>query len=522
MSFAVMTTVLLNLVVCIGGKLTSSQASTPSSLQSPTSQKAEQEVSLAWFTSSKLRGTDIISSESAKLFVNNVYQTLDDKIFAPTFKKELREQNLKALIAEVDTNSSWSRAKLTQLINNQLSKLSISHVRVFDPVEGEQLFRLFTQQSPSTAKTDPTVSTQIRGFIGIVQVKSFVTPQITRRAVEQAKAQLSQTKAILIDLRGNGGGVQSAISYLIEDIIGPDKVIATERTRNGIAMKQPYIFRGYFDDSVKNIGLAEMKLSQQKKYIQYRTRFEANKDPRPYFVLVDNQCGSACEVFAAAAQEHRAAKILGVRTSGSVLGGGVFKLRWPGFVILAPIAQTISPNGNTIEGKGIEPDIEISECKNSGEQCFEKAVEIVVANEYNPKSNFSEVEFFKGTWECSIQSSPNNKFRWSLTQGLNNAWLVGFVQVGNNKVSNDFWRLVQGRIERFAFTGDGTFVSVTSNGWESQRLKFAGSANQKTGEFQVRQTITTKGNREFRALWERLGNERKWSPFSDERCIKLN
>lgn len=144
------------------------------------------------------------------------------------------------------------------------------------------------------------------------------------------------------------------------------------------------------------------------------------------------------------------------------------------------------------------------------------------ANEASTKSNFREVEFFKGTWECSIQGSPNDKFRWSVTEGLNNAWLVGFVQVGKNKVSNDFWRLVKGRIERFAFTGDSTFVKVGSNGWESNQLKFAGSANQKAGEFQVRQTITRNSSREFRALWERMGEDQKWSPFSNERCIKLS
>lgn len=377
--FAVMTAVLLNVSSCTIDKSTSSQPSTHSSLQSPTSQETEEQVSLDWFTSSTLRGTDIVSSAEAKLFVNDVYQKLDDNIFDPTFKQELREQNLKALIAEVDTKSSWSRSELTQLTNQQLAKLSISHVRVFDPVEGEQLFRLFTQESPPTTETDSTVSAQVRDAVGILRVKSFVTPQITRRAIEQAKAKLSQAKTILIDLRGNGGGVQSAISYLIEDIIGSDKVFAIERTRNGIGMQEPYVFRGYFDDSVKNIGLAEIKLSQEKKFIEYRTRFEARNDPRPYFVLVDNPCGSACEVFAAAVQEYGAAKILGVRTSGSVLGGGVFKLRWQGFIILAPIAHTLSPKGNTIEGKGVQPDIEISECKNSSDRCFEKAVEIVVS-----------------------------------------------------------------------------------------------------------------------------------------------
>ncbi|HEY9623958.1 MAG TPA: S41 family peptidase [Crinalium sp.] len=352
-----------------------SQSSDPP-LQSPSSQTTEEDVSLDWFTSSPLSGTDTVSTTEAKLFVNDVYQKLDAHIFDPTFKQELREQSLKKLIAEVDTKSNWSRAELTQLTNQSLEKLGISHVRVFDPLEGEQLYRLFTEESPSTPETD-IVSAQVSNQVGILRVRSFVTPQISRRAVEQAKAELSQAKAILIDLRGNGGGVQSAISYLIEDIIGPDQVFAVERTRDGIGMQKPYIFRGYFDDDVRNIGLAEIKLTQEKNFIEYRTRFEAKTDPRPHFVLVDQQCGSACEVFAAAAQDHGSAQILGVRTSGSVLGGGVFTLRWQGFIILAPIAHTVSPKGNAIEGIGVQPDIEIAACQNSSDRCFEEALKIV-------------------------------------------------------------------------------------------------------------------------------------------------
>ncbi len=373
--FSVATAMLLHLISCTGNSITLSQPSEPS-LHSPISQEVAEAVSLDWFTSSTLSGADTVSSLEAKLFVNDVYQTLDNNIFDPTFKEELREQNLEELIAKVDTKPSWSRAELTKLTNQYLEKLAISHLRVFDPVEGEQLFRLFTEESPLTPETE-IVSAQVSNEIGILRVKSFVTPQITRHIVEQAKAELSQAKAILIDLRGNGGGVQSAISYLIEDIIGSDKVFAIERTRDGIGLQKPYIFRGYFDDSVKNIGLAEIKLTQEKNFIEYRTRFGAKHDPRPHFVLVDRQCGSACEVFAAAVQDHGSAQVLGVRTSGSVLGGGVFKLRWQGFIILAPIAYTVSPKGKPIEGIGVQPDINITTCENSSDLCFEEATHIV-------------------------------------------------------------------------------------------------------------------------------------------------
>jgi C-terminal processing protease CtpA/Prc len=153
--------------------------------------------------------------------------------------------------------------------------------------------------------------------------------------------------------------------------------MSTDRTRKGLTVKEPYVFRGYYNDIT---GEASIKLLEEKGYIQWRTRLEAKKDPRPYFILVDDRCGSACELFAAIAQENGGAKIVGVRTMGALLAGEAFKLKWQGFALVAPTAQVFSPKGNTIEGVGVEPDIEIPECNNSGNQCLERALEVVATN----------------------------------------------------------------------------------------------------------------------------------------------
>jgi C-terminal processing protease CtpA/Prc len=341
--------------------------------------EVSEEVSLNWFTSSSFKGTDIVSSSEAKLFIRDIYQTLDSKIFDPAFKKQEREEQLKELITEVNTKPSWSRAELTERVSHQLKKLSISHLRLLDPAEGEKLFRLIEQKPQSDAKPDPpAVSAQIKGKVGILRVKSFLIPQVTKVAINQAKAQLSQAKVILIDVRGNGGGAGSSISYLVEDIVGADKVLWRDRTREGLQMKEPYIFRGYFDDAINQQAEAEIKLGRKQPYVEWRTRSDAKKDPRPHYVLIDHQCGSSCDLFAATVKENGGAELLGVRTMGALFAGEAFKLRWQGFALIAPVGQVISPKGNTIEGVGVQPDIEIPECKNSNPQCLEKAIQVIV------------------------------------------------------------------------------------------------------------------------------------------------
>jgi hypothetical protein len=134
------------------------------------------------------------------------------------------------------------------------------------------------------------------------------------------------------------------------------------------------------------------------------------------------------------------------------------------------------------------------------------------------KSNSSELEFFKGNWECKLQTSPSNTFQWLVRE--ENSWLNGSVQRGQNKVSTDFWRITNGKIERFAFASDGLLVKVESNGWESNKLVFLGSFNKQNEVSQVRETITRKTDKEFRAIWEKMERSRHWVTITDERCTK--
>lgn len=380
-SLSVVMAVLLSVVGCTQNKSANESVRANSTIaksqSSPSStQASEEDVSLEWFTSSQLKSTDTVSASEAKAFINNVYQTLDRKIFDPTFKKAERDKQLQDLFVAVNAKPNWSRAELTERISGQLKKLSLSHLKILDPTEGEKLFRVVERKPLPNATPEPAISAEMRGEIGILRVKSFLIPQVTKAALDQAKSQLAQAKVILIDLRGNGGGAGSSISYLVEDIVGADKVLWRDRTREGLQRQEPYIFRGYFDDAVNNEAKAEIKLSDEQPFVEWRTRPDAKRDPRPHFILVDEQCGSSCDLFAGIIKDYGSAKILGVRTMGALLGGDAVRLKWQGFALIAPTLQVISPKGKTIEGVGVQPDILIPECKNSGGQCLEKALRI--------------------------------------------------------------------------------------------------------------------------------------------------
>lgn len=134
--------------------------------------------------------------------------------------------------------------------------------------------------------------------------------------------------------------------------------------------------------------------------------------------------------------------------------------------------------------------------------------------------NSPDIEYFKGSWTVKIKDNPKLVFSWTVKENLNGSWLGGIVERNGIEVTNDFWRQSGKKIERYAFTSDGTFVRVESDGWESKRLVFNGMMSGKAGETKVRETITKISDKEFQALWEKENADGKWSVFSDEMCTK--
>lgn len=130
------------------------------------------------------------------------------------------------------------------------------------------------------------------------------------------------------------------------------------------------------------------------------------------------------------------------------------------------------------------------------------------------------IDYFRGQWTVALRNNPKASFRWTVKEELQGGWLMGVVEQNGQRVSTDFWRQSGKKIERFAFTADGTFVKIESAGWESGRLVFTGIASDKSGEVKVRETITVVNDRQFNALWERETAGGKWVTFSDEICTR--
>jgi carboxyl-terminal processing protease len=85
---------------------------------------------------------------------------------------------------------------------------------------------------------------------------------------------------------------------------------------------------------------------------------------RPLVVIVNGGSASASELVAAALQDHGRAQIVGEVTYGKGTVQDIRELSWGG-ALKYTIAHYLSPNGKTLDGVGVTPDIFVSPAENS-------------------------------------------------------------------------------------------------------------------------------------------------------------
>ncbi len=178
--------------------------------------------------------------------------------------------------------------------------------------------------------TDPSVKTEEKGDIGIIHISRFDkdTASLTREAAEKFK----DKKAVVIDLRGNGGGYLDAAQEIASLWLDKGQIVVTERV--GGEIKQTHTATG--DNTLKG-----------KKTV----------------VIIDEGSASASEILAGALQDHKVATIVGKKSFGKGSVQNMIELR-NGAMLKVTIAKWYTPNGKNIGKHGIEPDVVVAAGKN--------------------------------------------------------------------------------------------------------------------------------------------------------------
>ena len=151
----------------------------------------------------------------------------------------------------------------------------------------------------------------------------------------------SRIKGVIIDVRNNPGGLLSAAIGILNFIL-PNQSEAT------------HIKYSYFN------------------YTQY-TQGQGELNDYPIVVLANKGSASASEIVAGALKDHNLAKIIGETTFGK---GTVQEVNYFGDTssLKLTVAEWLTPNHNSIQGNGIEPDIEVVNTETGGDRQLDRAI----------------------------------------------------------------------------------------------------------------------------------------------------
>lgn len=189
-----------------------------------------------------------------------------------------------------------------------------------------------------------TVEAEMLGnLIGYIKINNFKenTPEQFIEALERLT--VNGARAIIFDLRGNGGGLVSALEECLDPLL-PEGIIATSEYKDGHTETLIY------SDS------SELKI--------------------PMAVIVDRQTASAAELFAASLRDFGKAVIVGEQTYGKGVMQDITELEDGGALILT-VAEYRTAYSECYDGIGITPDYPVENGDDGIDMQYNKAVESV-------------------------------------------------------------------------------------------------------------------------------------------------
>lgn len=142
-------------------------------------------------------------------------------------------------------------------------------------------------------------------------------------------------KGIILDIRDNPGGYLESSVYIASDFLPFDAVVVKQES----ATKEDRVYKVTRDGKLQGI---------------------------PLVVIINKGSASASEILAGTLRDHKKAKLAGEKSFGKGSVQEALDLK-DGAGLHVTVAKWILPNGDWINGKGIEPEIKVENKLNEGQ-----------------------------------------------------------------------------------------------------------------------------------------------------------
>lgn len=187
------------------------------------------------------------------------------------------------------------------------------------------------------------------GYLRVTQFQEETAPDVVKHLEKLAKADKDAKgdgiKGLVLDLRNDPGGLLNGAVGVSAAFLPPKTLVTstdgrTEDAKRRYTASPEDYQRGYKDDFMKNLP----------PYAR----------TTPIVVLVNGGSASASEIVAGALQDHKRALIVGTQSFGKGSVQTILPLN-NGTAIKLTTARYFTPNGRSIQAKGIVPDIIVEE-----------------------------------------------------------------------------------------------------------------------------------------------------------------
>ena len=191
---------------------------------------------------------------------------------------------------------------------------------------------------------DPVTSRATKQGIAYIRISQFNTRAVREFAVELKRAQANGTKALVLDLRGNPGGLIDAAAEIAGRITGGGVMAIVESSNGRRTIRKP---------RRPGLGL-------------------------PVAVLVDEGTASVAELMAGTLRENSAAILVGDKTFGDGLMQTPLMLQ-DGSAAILTTGKMLTAKGFDFNGKGLQPNKKVERDDRRADAQLEEAVNVLLA-----------------------------------------------------------------------------------------------------------------------------------------------
>jgi hypothetical protein len=187
---------------------------------------------------------------------------------------------------------------------------------------------------PTRAEAGVVRADMLAGDVGYIEVIGFPQVESFKGPIDKSMAKLASAKALIIDIRRNGGGSPDAVAYLVSHFVDP---------------KKPMLLNTFFNRTPNTTEFTTI----EEKTVATPTSFRG----KPVYVLTSERTFSGGEEFAYDMQSFKLGTLVGETTGGGANPGGMSPI--------LPQMGLFMPNGrpeNAVtktnwEGVGVKPEI---------------------------------------------------------------------------------------------------------------------------------------------------------------------